>query len=48
MYCSAFLRYCYKEAGRDFLGPKISVSNTTPEDIAQAGIKGGAIGIYRP
>ena len=48
MYCSAFIRYCYKEAGRDFIGPEISVSNTTPEDIAQAGIKAGAIEIYSP
>jgi hypothetical protein len=48
MYCSAFVRYCYKEAGKDILGPEISVSNTTPEDIAQEGIKAGAIEIYRP
>ena len=48
MYCSAFIRYCYKEAGKDFLGPEVSVSNTTPEDIAQAGMKAGAIRIYRP
>ena len=48
MYCSAFTRYCYKEAGRDFIGPEVSVSNTTPEDIAQAGIKAKAIEIYRP
>jgi hypothetical protein len=48
MYCSAFTRYCYKEAGRDFIGPEVSVSNTTPEDIAQAGIKAKAIAIYRP
>jgi hypothetical protein len=48
MYCSAFVRYCYKEAGRDFIGPEVSVSNTTPEDIAQAGIKAGAIEIYEP
>jgi len=47
MYCSAFVRYCYKEAGRDFLGNEISVSNTTPEDIAQAGIKAGRVEIYR-
>jgi hypothetical protein len=39
MYCSAFVRYCYKEAGKDFLGAEISVSNTTPEDIARVGIK---------
>jgi len=48
MYCSAFTRYCYKEAGRDFIGPEISVSNTTPEDIAQAGNKAGAIEFFRP
>jgi len=43
MYCSAFARYCYKEAGRDFFGAEVSVSNTTPEDIAKAGIKADAI-----
>ena len=48
MYCSAFVRHCYKEAGRDFIGPEVSVSNTTPEDIAQAGIKAKAMEIYRP
>ena len=48
MYCSAFVRYWYKEAGKDFIGPEVSVSNTTPEDIAQAGIKANAIEIYRP
>jgi hypothetical protein len=48
MYCSAFVRYCYKEAGRDFLGKDISISNTTPEDIAQAGIKAGRLEIYKP
>jgi hypothetical protein len=48
MYCSAFVRYCYKEAGRDFLGHEISVSNTTPEDIVQAGIKADAIKIFKP
>ena len=36
MYCSSFVRYCYKEAGRDFLDGSVSVSNTTPEDIAIA------------
>jgi len=46
MYCSAFVRHCYKEAGRDFLGRKISISNTTPEHIAQAGIKAGALRMY--
>jgi hypothetical protein len=48
MYCSAFTRYCYKEAGKDFIGSEISVSNTTPEDIAQAGIKADAIKIFSP
>jgi len=48
MYCSAFTRYCYKEAGKDFLGNEISVSNTTPEDIAQAGMKAGALKTYKP
>ena len=48
MYCSAFVRYCYKEAGRDFLGSGIDVSNTTPEDIAQAGNKVGTIDIFKP
>jgi len=48
MYCSAFVRHCYKRAGKDFIGSQINVSNTTPEDIAQAGIKEGAIKIYRP
>ncbi len=37
MYCSSFVRYCYKEAGRDFLDDSVSVSNTTPEDVARAG-----------
>jgi hypothetical protein len=48
MYCSAFVRYCYGEAGRDFLGSEVSVSNTTPDDIARAGIKAGAIKVYSP
>jgi len=48
MYCSAFTRYCYKEAGRDFIGSEVSVSNTTPEDIARAGIEAGAIRIFSP
>jgi len=32
----------------DFMDNTISVSNTTPEDIAQAGIKAGAITIHQP
>jgi hypothetical protein len=48
MYCSAFVRYCYEEAGADFLGPEVSVSNTTPEHIAQAGIETGKLVLYKP
>lgn len=36
MYCSAFVRHCYEQAGRDFLGPGVSISNTAPEHIAQS------------
>jgi len=46
MYCSAFVRHCYKEAGRDFLGPEVSISNTTPEHLARAGIQAGALRMY--
>jgi hypothetical protein len=48
MYCSAFVRYCYEKAGADFLGPEVSVSNTTPEHIAQAGIETGKLVLYKP
>ncbi|MBW2038902.1 MAG: hypothetical protein JRI46_04785 [Deltaproteobacteria bacterium] len=37
MYCSAFVRYCYQQTGRDFLGDEIALSNTAPEHIAQSG-----------
>jgi hypothetical protein len=47
MYCSAFVRQCYKDAGRDFMGNDKDVSNTTPEDIAQAGILANAIKLFR-
>jgi len=47
MYCSAFVRYCYKKAGADFLSKKVSLSNTTPEHIAQSGIHGGKLIRYR-
>jgi hypothetical protein len=46
MYCSAFVRYCYQQAGKDFIGNEIDVSNTAPENIAQAGMGTGAIKIY--
>ncbi len=48
MYCSAFVRYCYSEAGVDFIGPGVSISNTTPEHIAQAGISAGKLTRYNP
>jgi uncharacterized protein YfaT (DUF1175 family) len=47
MYCSAFVRYCYKDAGKDFLGSDTSVSNTTPEDIWRAGSEGGSVAVYK-
>jgi hypothetical protein len=46
MYCSSFVRHCYREAGKDFMAAAVSVSNTTPEDIAQAGKKVGAMVTY--
>jgi hypothetical protein len=36
MYCSAFARYCYQQAGQDFMGNEVSLSNTAPEHIAQS------------
>jgi hypothetical protein len=47
MYCSAFVRHCYKRAGRNFLDNSASISNTTPEDIARSGLKEKAIKIYK-
>lgn len=47
LYCSAFVRYCYREAGRDMLSNEVHVSNTTPEDIAQAGFRAGSITVYK-
>ena len=46
MYCSAFVRYCYNEAGKDFLDSSVSISNTAPEHIAQAAIAKKAIAIF--
>jgi hypothetical protein len=46
MYCSAFVRHCYRAAGADFLGADISVTNTTPEDIGQAGLLRGHLTTY--
>jgi hypothetical protein len=47
LYCSAFVRHCYREAGRDFVKKVITVSNTTPEDIAQAADAKGALKFLR-
>ena len=33
MYCSAFVRYCFASAGKDFLPPAVASSNTAPEHI---------------
>ncbi|MBW2122392.1 MAG: hypothetical protein JRH07_11165 [Deltaproteobacteria bacterium] len=36
MFCSAFVRHCYRETGRDFLGEEVCLSNTAPEHVAQS------------
>ncbi len=46
MYCSAFVRYCYQKVEQDFLRAAVSVSNTTPEHVAQAGIQAGTLVAY--
>jgi hypothetical protein len=43
LYCSAFVRHCYREAGCDFSGSHAALSNTAPEDLARAGIKSGTL-----
>ena len=48
VYCSSFVRLCYREAEKDFLDDRIDVSNTTPEDIAQAGIRAKVMRFYEP
>lgn len=47
MYCSSFVRYCYREAGKDFLDNGISLSDTTPEDIVRAGKLKGKVFYFR-
>jgi hypothetical protein len=47
LYCSAFVRYVYRETGRDMLSDEVHVSNTTPENIAQAGFRAGSITVYK-
>lgn len=46
MYCSAFVRHCYQQAAIDFLGNEIHVSNTAPENIAQAGVRADVMKIW--
>ncbi len=36
MYCSAFVRYCYRKAKRDFCGKNLALSHTAPEHLSQA------------
>jgi hypothetical protein len=35
MYCSTFVRHCYREAGRDVAASEVHPSNTAPEHIAR-------------
>ena len=38
LYCSAFVRHCYQQVGRDFMAQSSAdLSNTAPEHLAQAG-----------
>jgi hypothetical protein len=36
LYCSSFVRYCYRKAGRDFLGTEVALSHTSPEHVSLA------------
>ncbi|MFO7639357.1 MAG: hypothetical protein R6X14_08735 [bacterium] len=47
MYCSAFVRYCYRKAGRDFMRHNVSLGNTAPEHIARAAEEQGRLRIIR-
>jgi hypothetical protein len=47
MYCSAFVRYCYRQAEVDFLGDEVTVRNTTPEDVARAGVEANKIFFFK-
>lgn len=46
MYCSNFVRYCYREAGADFMDETIHLSNTAPEHIVQAAVNNNKIVIF--
>lgn len=43
LYCSAFVRHCYREAGYDPFATDVALSNTAPEDIARAGVESGTL-----
>lgn len=47
MFCSSFVRYCFRAAGSDFLTEQVSVSNTTPEHVAAAAQRAGGLTIFR-
>ncbi|MBN2464996.1 hypothetical protein JXD38_05170 [candidate division WOR-3 bacterium] len=43
LYCSSFVRHCYREAGYDPFAADVALSNTAPEDIARAGVQSGTL-----
>jgi hypothetical protein len=43
LYCSSFIRHCYREAGYDPFAADVELSNTAPEDIARAGAVSGKL-----
>lgn len=43
LYCSSFIRHCYREAGYDPFAAEVELSNTAPEDIARAGAASGKL-----
>jgi hypothetical protein len=47
MDCSSFVRHCFRAAGRDFMSDDVSVSNTTPEHIAEAAVNAGCLTRFR-
>jgi len=43
LYCSSFIRHCYREASYDPFAADVALSNTAPEDIARAGVESGTM-----
>jgi hypothetical protein len=43
LYCSSFVRHCYREAGCDFFAADVALSNTAAENVARAGIESGTL-----